>query len=231
MKKCILFFLTLMLLCNILSGCAVYHKLTEEEKQELSIEVQEYFSTFPALLGDYIAEDSWDELYICNPQGQVHPISSDDIYGVMFENCSLNLKKGEHLIIRYSLAKDSKIMDHALIYTSEKFPCNTVEEAIVEMNHHKPNFGEIEWLEEVGKDFYPPDTDISAEWDSVYEEVLYEINPNGLMEHESYYTWGMSKKIYTKTPEYYAFGMGIRYDKLSNCWYYEYMTTLQSPRY
>ena len=236
MKKCILFFLTLMLLCNILSGCAVYHKLTTEERRELSTEIKEYFSAFPDLLGDYIAEESWTELNVCNPQNHFDELyhgefyKPDECYYSMFENCSLKLKNGERLIIRYALAKGSKIVDHAFIYKSPEFPCNTLEDALEEMNNHRPNFSEIEWLEEVGKDFYPPDTDISAEWDLIYDEMLQEIKANGLKLHKGTATYmyhRFNKMIYaTESGEYY-FRSNVTYNEALAYWGYQYTVELK----
>lgn len=231
-----------MLFCNSLIGCAFllgkeYHTLTDEEKQELSAEVKEYFSEYPALLKDYIAEESWTELNVCNPKDHFIELyyneawKNDQGYYAIFENCSLKLKNGFGLIIRYSLAKESKIVDHAFIYSSPEFPCNSLEEAIADMNNHKPNFNEIEWLDAVVQDFYQPDADISDEWDSIYDQSLQEINSNGLEIPEggtSYIYLYRNVKVVNSTDDGdYIFEIVIKYNEVSAQWGYKYYITLE----
>ena len=132
----------------------------------------------------------------------------------------------KRFIVSYELATQSAQSRHILEYFSEDFPCYTMEEAHEGIANHVPAFSDAEWLNEVGKDFYPPDTDVLAQWSSAFEVMQQEVQENGVYVADDllYRTYELVHT--TESGEYYFTLLVDYYDTL-NRWSYRYRVVLK----
>jgi hypothetical protein len=177
-------------------------------------------------MSDYLTERSQEKVKECVPgyvlittSGFKH--SNDHNYG-MAEGYGLVLKNRYTLSLNYGIIKNNKIARHLGEYSSPEFQCSSLDDAIEQIKEHIPSLEAEEWIQPVFACFYPEGTDVRAEWMRVYEEMVKDIDENGLPMGEVWNKYQTDKTILTTENGEYRFVFSVYYYDNREVWDYSY---------
>ncbi len=229
--KLYIFSIVAVILVFSMCGCIDNHEMTEEEQQSAATNIRAYYNELPELMEGYVKEISLNELSECNPEYILFTLYVPEEYHYgMYQCYRLDLKDDVHFNLLYGVFKDEKLADHAFLYNSPKFPCDTPEELLTELKNHTPLFEDDLWIDEVLDDFYPVGTDIRAEWMLLYDEMVQEIEKKGMPARNrdgASSLYALYKTVLVTENGNYNLAFLVTYSEELSWWNYSYSVSLE----